>query len=347
MDEQDKTKVSQVLSELEKLAKSNLINKEQVLNIFEDTQPTQTPTQQSSQALSQKINLQKILYYIGGFIVLFGVVFFIAQFWDTMSQVSKTVLTLSSAISAYALGYYFFHNTKSRDFGHAFLVIATALFPLGIGTSLDTIGISATNSGGVSINSAVLFMIYFVSYTTLNAEIFLPFSIMAASVLFFSFTNFLFKDFGVMRHFDEYRVLVLGITYICFGYYFFQTNRKFMTNLMYFFGLSAFLGAALALQGFFPKINVFWQSFYPFLLVITFWTSIKLQNKIFLIMATSFTFVEILKLTAEYFSKSIGWPISLIVAGLAIMGIGYVSFELNNKFLKTNIRLVKDQARPA
>lgn len=335
MNEQNQTKVKQTLSDLSSLIKSGLVNREQIMELLGEAYPPSGAWFQQPKPLHQhRINLQKILYYIGGFIVLLGIIFFIHQFWDTMSQVSKTVLALGSAVSAYALGYYFFANTKSKDFGHSFLVISAALFPLGVGTALDTIGISATRSGGVSINTALLFMIFFVSYYALKAPIFLPFSIMAASTLFFSFTNFLFKDVGVIAHFYEYRIFTLGITYIMFGYYFFQTNRKFMTNLLYFFGLLMFLGASLSLQGFSPKVNIFWQFIYPFLLVLAFWGSVKLQSKVFLIIATIFTFAEISKLTAEYFSKSIGWPISLIIAGLIIMGIGYMSFELNNKFIK-------------
>lgn len=340
MNDQDKTKVNRILSDLSNLVRSGLVTRQQVLGVLGETQPR---VSQQVPSFKEKINLQKILYYIGGFIVLLGIIFFIYQFWDIMSQVSKTVLALGSAVSAYALGYYFFVNTQSKDFGHAFLVISVALFPLGVGTALDTIGISATKSGGFSVNSALLFMIFFVSYFTLKAAIFLPFSIMAASTLFFSFTNFLFRDLGTPLHFYEYRVLTLGITYTLFGYYFFQTNRKFMTNLMYSFGLLMFLGASLSLQGFYPKsINVFWQLIYPFLLVLTFWGSIKLQSKAFLIMATLFTFGEILKLTTEYFSKSIGWPVSLIVAGLIIMGIGYMSFELNKRFIKKSSHLLQN-----
>ena len=334
MNEHDQERVTQVLSELSNLVRSGLVTREQILRVLGETQPqiSQPPPQ-----VPEKINLQKILYYIGGFILLLGIVVFIAQFWKDMSQVSKTLLALGSSVSAYAVGYYFFANTKSKDFGHAFFVIATALFPLGIGTALDTIGVSATKSSGVSVNSAVLFLIFYVSYYVLKAEIFLPFSIMAVSTLFFSFTNFLFKNVGIPAHFYEYRVLVLGVSLILLGYYFFQTERKFITNLLYFFGLIMFLGAALALQGFHPKnVNVFWQLIYPFLLVVTFAASIKLQSKVFLIMATLFTFAEIVKLTTEYFSKSIGWPISLIIAGLVIMGIGYISFELNKRFLKVN-----------
>ncbi|MBI2028019.1 MAG: DUF2157 domain-containing protein [Candidatus Levybacteria bacterium] len=329
MNEQDKPKVNQVLTDLSTLIKNNLVTEKQVLGVIREAEfKSEQP-----HSLQEKINLQKILYYIGGFIVLLGITFFFYQNWETMNQVSKTILTLGAAVSAYALGYYFFKNTPSKEFGHAFLVISAALFPLGVGTSLDAIGVSATRSGGVSVNSAVLFMIFFVSYSVLRAAIFLPFSIIAASTLFFSLTNFLLKDAGVIPHFYEYRVLVLGVTYILLGYYFSQTNRKFMINLMYVFGLLMFFGVSMSLQGYSPRANFFWQIAYPFLLVLGFWGSIKLQSKAFLLMSTLFTFGEILKLTAEYFSKSIGWPVSLIIAGLIIMGIGYMSFELNKRLI--------------
>lgn len=329
MNEPDQAKVNQVLTDLSSLVKSGQISKEQVLGILGEKPSTNQP-----QKAKDRINLQRIMYYIGGFIVILGIVIFVAQFWESMNQITKTGLTLTSAVSAYAIGYFFFANTQSKDFGHAFFVISVALFPLGVGTALDTLGISATKPEGASINAALLFIIFYASYWALKAAIFLPFSIIAASTLYFTFAFFLFKNTRPFAHFSEYQVLILGITYLCLGYYFSQTKREFMTNLLYFFGLIAILGTTLALQGFHPKVNIFWQLIYPFILISTFWASIKLQDKIFLIMATLFTFGEIMKLTTEYFSKSVGWPISLIISGLVIMGIGYMSFELNKRFLQ-------------
>lgn len=331
MTEQELNKTNQVLADVSSLLKSGLLSKGQILELLE--LPPQEIIGTQSQPL-EKISLQKILYYIGGFIVFFGIVFFFYQFWDNMSQVAKTLLTLGSAISAYSLGYYFFVTRKSRDFGHAFLIISAALFPLGIGTFLDTVGISATTTGGMVVISTVLFIIFYISYYYIKASIFLPFSIIAASSLFINFTNYILADSGTFSHFDEYRALILGLAYISIGYYFSQGDKKFITNLLYVSGLFMSLGASLALQGYSPNSDLLWTLIYPFLLVFTFWGSMKLQSKVFLVMATIFTFAEISKLTAEYFSESIGWPISLIIAGLFIMGIGYMSFELNKKILR-------------
>jgi len=131
-------RVANVLTELTNLKNQGLITKEQVLQIFSES------TKESIPKPHAKISLQKIFYYIGGFIVLMGIVLIIAQFWEQMNQISKVLLTLGSAISAYLIGYYFFVKTQSKDFGHAFFVISTPLFVLGIGTTLDLLQISAS-----------------------------------------------------------------------------------------------------------------------------------------------------------------------------------------------------------
>ncbi len=347
MNEQYRDKINQVLTDLAGLVRAGLVTKEEVLSVLGENQPPLATSPKHPSFSMPKINLQKILYYVGGLIVILGIVFFIAQFWSTMSQISKTVTTLVPAISAYSLGYYFFRYTQNKEFGHAFLVISAVLFPLGVGTALDVMGISATTAEGISINAALLFMISFTSYAVLKAPIFLPLSVLTASVLFLSLTDFIFYRYFVditIPKFTQYRILSLGIAYLAFGYYFAQTNRQFMSGGMYFLGLLMVLGIALVLQGFkdFKDkdyiASIFWQVIYPFLLAATFWGSIKLQSRVFLLMATFFTFAEILKLTAQYFSESISWPLSLVIGGLIIMGIGYMSFEINKRFLQNSAR---------
>lgn len=168
----------------------------------------------------------------------------------------------------------------------------------------------------------------------MRAAIFLPLSIFAASGFFFSFSGFLFQSRGLIDNFTEYRFIILGLSYISLGYYFSKGPYSFLTKYLYFFGLGSVLTVGLILQGFKDEANFFWQFIYPFLLVGVFYTSIHWQSKVFLLLGALFTIFQIIKFTVEYFSDSVGWPISLIVAGLVTMGIGYMSFELNKKYLK-------------
>ena len=42
----------------------------------------------------------------------------------------------------------------------------------------------------------------------------------------------------------------------------------------------------------------------------------------------------ILKITSEYFTEGLGWPLALVLAGLAMIGVGYVSLSVSRKYLK-------------
>lgn len=327
IDKTKQEKAHQLLLELKEYIADGTITKAQLQEmLLTDTS--------ANEEKKEKINVQKILYYIGGFILLLGIIFYFQQYWSFLSPISRTIIALGASVSAYSLGYYFYATTKSKDFGHAFLIVSAALFPLGIGTALDVLNISPATSGGVSINAGLLFLIYFVSYYTIKARIFLYVTFIAATTLFFSFTNYIVGDSNSIEHYYEYRTIIVGVSYIAFGLYFSETRRKFMTNLLYFFGLLCILGACLSLQGWKPTINFFWEFIYPFILVSVFRQSIKLQNGIFLLMGTIFTFAEIVKFTYDLFSDSLGWPISLMIAGLLMMGVGYMSFELNRKYVK-------------
>jgi len=236
-------------------------------------------------------------------------------------------------ISFLKLGYYFYLR-GSKDFGHAFLIISAALFPLGIGTTLDIIGISAMGLGGINIDIAILLIIYFISYYSLRASVFLPLTILAASALFFTFTNYLFGGNLPLQHFDQYRIAILGLSWLSFAYYFSQREMKFMTNVMYLFGLSMLLGSTASLQGHFPNASFFWENAFPVLIVLTFYASTKLQNRVFLVLAILFTIGEILYLTAEYSSSGLGWPLYRI----AILGLSWLSFAYY--FSKREMRFI-------
>jgi len=39
------------------------------------------------------------------------------------------------------------------------------------------------------------------------------------------------------------------------------------------------------------------------------------------------------KMTQEYFTGTFGWPISLMICGITLIGIGYYAFKLNKKYI--------------
>ena len=62
--------------------------------------------------------------------------------------------------------------------------------------------------------------------------------------------------------------------------------------------------------------------------------SIFFRSTTMILVSSGFLIAEIIKLTSRYFVNSIGWPLSLIVIGFLVIGVGYITFSLNKKYIQ-------------
>jgi len=131
--------------------------------------------------------------------------------------------------------------------------------------------------------------------------------------------------------FYEYRVLLVGLTYILLGYSLARHKLKPLTGWLYSFGVLGFLGAALALGGWTPNQNMFWEISFPAFSLGAMFVSIYLKSRSFLIFGAIFLMAYLLKITAEYFTDTLGWPLALVLAGLALIGIGFGTFYMKKQ----------------
>ncbi|MFH1714084.1 MAG: DUF2157 domain-containing protein [Candidatus Nealsonbacteria bacterium] len=315
-------KKERVMADLEKLISNNFIKKEEVLSLLGEKKEPEVEKEGSRKVVDT-------LYFIGGIIIILGLGVFIWQFWSHWTQGIKVIFALGLTSILYGIGYYLNQNyEKLSIFSNISFVLSVLLLPLGIGTFLDLIGASSSTSSGLSINFAVLAIMYFISYLTLKYDVFVVFAILAAAALFVAFTNFLVGD-QPTAVFYEYRILILGIAFLSLGYNF-ESYKKHLVNIFYLFGLAFLLGSSFALS----LDSTLWLLLFPLLLAGAFYGSIALNNRLILALATVFTFVEIGRLTAEYFSQSLGWPLALMIAGFVIILVGYLSYEVGRKYIK-------------
>ena len=61
--------------------------------------------------------------------------------------------------------------------------------------------------------------------------------------------------------------------------------------------------------------------------------SIHLQSKTFLVFGSLALGSYLTKITAEYFSDSLGWPFALVLVGLMLMGVAYLALQLKRRYL--------------
>ena len=139
-----------------------------------------------------------------------------------------------------------------------------------------------------------------------------------------------------MTDYTAYRFVGIGASFMVLGYAFRVLFTKVITPWLYAFGALAVLGGTFALQGFKPDQSAFWEIIYPGLVFGAMFIAIFLRSRAVLIFGAAFLVGDIFKLTSEYFQDSLGWPLMLVLAGFLLIGVGYLTFYLNNKYLKAS-----------
>lgn len=328
------TTKDEVLQAVQMLVGRGLITKGELDLAYEAGSGTQ-----KSGFPNKEPGIAKVLSCIGGVIVFIGIVVLLAENWSTLGFGAKVLATFGAGVAAYVGGILLGRDQRTEAVGSALCAMSGLVLPLGLGVIVDHAGFDLGSFGVQSLFSGALFALYLLSYlvwrrnTRALGQVFLFFSVCFGTWLFFSLTSLM----AVGWHFDEtkffeYRVLAVGMGYMLLGRAFATNEQVQLREVLSAFGILGFLGAALVLGGWKPAQKVFWELIYPVLVFGTLWLSVKWKSKSFLNVGTIFLMAYIIKVTSEYFSSSLGWPLTLIIAGLALMGAGYLSLGLKRNY---------------
>lgn len=322
----------EALSYVKAIAEQKIATKDEVKQAYDLGSGVKTDA-----SLNKRAGIAEILYYIGGAIIFLGIAILLAQNWSTLSFATKVLATFGVGVAAYFTGVLFSKDKRTETAGHAFHLISALVLPIGIYVILDNSGIDAGSMGSQSFISGLLLSTYLLSYAFFRKNIFALFSILFGTWFFFSVTSYIIGGAPYFEgwEFSQYRVLIVGITYMLLGYSFSTTERSKLSGFLYGFGVLGFLTSALVLGEWKPHQNVIWELIYPGLVFGVLFISVYLKSKSFLTFGTIFLMAYILKITSEYFASGLGWPLSLVVAGLAMIGVGYMSLSLKKKYLNS------------
>jgi len=322
-------KKEEILWQVQILAAKGLASKEEVLSAYETGANTG-----ADDAVTHPLGISHILYYIGGAIVFLGIVVLISQRWSTLSDLTKILVTLGSGIAAYITGVILNSQERLEKVSVAFHFIAALVLPLGLSVTFDLAGFEVGTPGLQSFISAILVATYLLSFWVYRTTLFVFFSVVWGTWLFFSLTDYLV---GGRPNYDwefiAYRVLFTGLSYGVLGYYFSTIRYRALTGFLLGFGVMYFLGAALVLGDWKPHQNVLWELLFPGLVFGVLFLSVYLRSKSFLTFGSIYLVAYISKITIEYFENSLGWPLSLVLIGLGLIAIGYLHLYLKKKYL--------------
>ncbi len=286
-----------------------------------------------TQPVRATLSIVNILYAIGGAIVFIGIILFFRQQWAVLSSTAKILITLGSGIVAYVAGVLIARNTSFAGVASAFFLIFALITPLGIFVTFNTLQYAPAVASYSDIIYGVMFAWTAISLFVYKKNIFRIFSVLFGSFLYFSTTHTLLAG-SLLNTADmlKYRFLLLSVSLILIGYTWKETART-LSAWMYAAGSIMFLGAALALGGYAPAANQLWEAAFVGLAFGMMFLSIVLKSRAMLVISSIYLMAYILKITAEYFSDTIGWPLALIGAGFTLIAIGYGTFAINQKYI--------------
>ena len=319
-----------LLQQLSALVDSGEVTEDEVLEAIGAKQ--HSPVAVTSNIASR---LSAVLYFIGGGVVFLGLAFLIAQEWRHFGTSMKIFVTLGSGISAFVVGVLFSQQKRLGAAGPAFFLLSALLLPVGLFVTYDEAGVNVDMLSAQIQIASILFAAYVGAYAVIRKNVLLTFAFIFGSWLFFAVTDQMVTSAPYIDNwsFINYRILFAGLAYMLIGYSFVGSDREVLTGWLYTFGVFGFLGAGFALGEWKPNQSLFWEAIYPGLVFGIIFISTHIKSRIFLVFGSLALGAYLTKITAEYFSDSLGWAFSLVIVGFLLMGVAYLAVRVNRRYV--------------
>ncbi len=276
------------------------------------------------------LDVSRILSYLGSGIVAIGIAIFVSQNWDALNVATHILVTLGVGVITFIAGNLLLRSQRTQ-LGLAIHLIAAITLTLGLFVTFDALGWDVSQSSIGSLIFGFLVVVYGIAYRVLRHSIFALGSVLSGSALFVTLTSWM--DQGVqLENFERYQLVVLGLAWVLLGHFWSTRKEAVLTPYLYCFGLPMFFLSAILLGGDPPSENWFWMILFPALALGSILLSPTLKSRFFLVWGTLFLVVDIFKVTDAYFGWGFGWPLALIIAGLALMAVGTLVVRVNTQY---------------
>lgn len=266
--------------------------------------------------------LSKLFGYIGGIFVFAGIGVFISMYWDDFSSASRVIVTLGTGLIAFVMGLICLSEQKYERVATPLFLIASVLQPTGIMVMLDEY------SSGGDVRHGLLFM---AAYMLVQQGA--TFWAKQRTVLAFSaiiFGCIFFANLFDLWDLDEKLIgTVIGSSLLCLTYAIQRSKHMAIAPFWYF------VGAVLLLWSIFEWVEgSLFEPIYLGMTAFMIFLSTFVRSRTLLIIGTFAMLIYIGYYTAEHFANTVGWPIALVIIGIALIGLSALAIRLNNQYIK-------------
>lgn len=289
-------------------------------------------------ASSRNSLVSRVLYALGGIIALIGVVVLVSDNWQELGIVGRLLVTLGFSLVTYIAAMVLHQKRIQNTMAQVFMLLSAVVSPIAAYTLLDSLGVTdpfeVTNQVGIA---CVIFVIYVVALFVTRFNILHIISGMAFSWAYYAIVAWMIKGSGfgpdILRDIAVYTSMILGFGFLAYSSWLKQMlKQKFSIELR---KVSSLYNAAAFILVLFPALFLvgIWDLLYAFLVLGAIMVSINLRTTSGLILSAIALGGYIIHMSSKYFADSIGWAVTLVVIGFLVIGLGYLTYYLNRKYI--------------
>lgn len=320
----------ELLQELSLKISVGEISREEVISRLNLTSVPQRESEEGAKKLPHS-SVTKMLYVLGAAVVIIGIVIFVTQIWEDIGSFVRISITLGLGLLIAAIGSVLLKQKPEDNIGPVFHFIGGMLIPGGAMVTLSELNVDLVSLWPVAITFGVIFVFYLLLNAIHKHAVLTFFAIANGTAFIYLLVGAIVK--GLHYRYEDlyaYLTMVIGASYLLLAHAFHDGWNRKLISILYFFGITGFLGAALTQV---PD-SVLWELLYFPIVLGGFFLSVYMKSRSILVMSTLFLIAHVSYITSEYFANSVGWPISLVMLGFVFIGLGYASLTISKKYIK-------------
>ncbi len=267
--------------------------------------------------------MSKLFGYLGGIFVFSGICVFISMYWDDFGSVARVIVTLGAGFIVFIMALVCLGDRRYVRAATPLFLIAALLQPSGIIIMLNEYSAGGDPRHGSLFMAAYMIIQQGAAFWSKQRTVLAFTSIFFSGILFATLCDLLEIN-------GKLSGTVIGASLLCIAYALNRSRHQAIAPFWFFTG--SFLLLLATFDG--VKDTPFELVFLGLCALLIFFSTV-IRSRTLLFCGTIAMLSYIGYFTAKHFADTVGWPITLVIIGIALIALSSFAIKLNSKYIKS------------